>query len=117
MECVFASTLPPIFVTSIIADPARRSQSFLLLGTANSPSRGVLVHLNFSNLHEADCTAQDYEQWTPFDKQGPSQWQNCVMGETITYTRRKQNSTCFNANNEYSTKPIPCPCTPEDYEW
>lgn len=116
IECDFTPSLPNVRITSIKAHPQRRSQSFLVLGTRSDTGVGISIHVDFSNLHEKQCTEDDYEQWTPYDNKHASEWR-CILGETITYTRRKQNSSCFNGMDfEPSTAPLQCPCSYDDYE-
>jgi hypothetical protein len=85
----------------------------------------VMVSLDFANLHEPTCKGldspgsehSDYELWTPHDGRHGGGDDKCFNGQQITYTRRKQSSSCFNGEiNEPVTKVFPCKCTEKDYE-
>ena len=82
-----------------------------------------LVYLDFSQLHEpqckgvdtADAADSDYELWTPHD--GRFGESKCFLGQHKTYTRRKQDSKCFNGEQHESiTRIDPCTCNEMDYE-
>ena len=127
-ECSLGSGYS-LLVQDIISEPIDTAETFIVYGSrvVGNSEVGVLFHVDFSNFHEvivlnwrridslqAECTDADYEYWSPVDQNGLP----CVLGETVTYRRRKQLSECFNdeqTDNLVSTKA--CPCTLEDYEW
>ena len=81
----------PLDITNIIIEPESITQQFVVYGSfqdANTPgkTRGVIVTLDFSQLHGPQCKGadrpgdsdSDYELWTPFDgRHGNSK---CFMG-------------------------------------
>jgi hypothetical protein len=59
---------------------------------------------------------KDYEEFSPRDNlQDKSP---CILGHSITYTKRKPQSICF---NDETVEPIRsyvnCTCTEDDWEW
>jgi len=96
----------PIDVTNIIIEPYSISQQFVVYGTYQEEGegdvKGVMVTLDFKDLHEPQCKGvdragdadSDYELWNPFD--GRHGDNKCYLGQQTTYIRRKQDSECFN---------------------
>jgi hypothetical protein len=74
-------------VNQILTEPNSIGQTFLVLGsrTIKGTKRGVVVHLDFGNLHKRKCGEGDYEYWTPVD--GLSK-KTCILGETLSFRRR-----------------------------
>jgi len=104
----------PVRVYNIIVEPSATARKFILLG--QDPVQGqIVMGLDFSNLHTRECDDSDYETWTPpFNR---ADGQQCVLGRTIQYQRRKQTSACFNSRDkEAIIGSTPCICTLEDYE-
>eukprot|EP00301_Raphidiophrys_heterophryoidea_P025845 c8766_g1_i1.p1 GENE.c8766_g1_i1~~c8766_g1_i1.p1 ORF type:complete len:832 (-),score=166.43 c8766_g1_i1:209-2704(-) len=106
-------------VDNIITEPNSTSTSFVLYGSRNGA--GVLVSIDFSNLHVAQCQGIEaagrpesaYELWSPT---GGSQ-SKCLLGRQVHYTRRKRAEECFNGfEHERQTFIQNCPCTEDDYE-
>mmetsp|Transcript_101552 Transcript_101552/g.292575 ORF Transcript_101552/g.292575 Transcript_101552/m.292575 type:complete len:318 (+) Transcript_101552:1-954(+) len=61
----------------------------------------------------ADSVSSDYETWSPSD--GASS-ENCLLGQHVTYTRRKRTSQCWNGEKfERPTVSKKCACTQEDF--
>jgi hypothetical protein len=57
----------------------------------------------------------DYELWTPHD--GRFGEAKCFLGMHKTFTRRKQDSKCYNGEeHEAVTRVEPCACNEMDYE-
>lgn len=57
----------------------------------------------------------DFEKWTPYDGRHGSN--KCWMGQTAQYSRRKQDSRCYNGEEyEGLISRMPCMCTEMDYE-
>lgn len=88
-------------ITNIIIEPYSISQQFVVYGSYSSEenpgvTKGVLVTLDFKDLHEPQCKGaeragepdSDYELWTPFDgRHGENN--KCYLGQQTTYIRRK----------------------------
>jgi len=83
---------------------------------------GVMVYLDFQELHGRTCSGQDavgnptsdYEEWTPNDGRQNSK---CLMGRSVTYVRRKADSECFNPDKfERPVTHEHCPCTQDDFQ-
>jgi hypothetical protein len=61
---------------------------------------GVLVHLDFTGVHEGNCVGErlpgapnsDYEIWEPSDV---NDGDHCLLGRTMKYIRRKRDSKCI----------------------
>eukprot|EP00743_Colponemidia_sp_Colp-15_P002319 GILK01002514.1.p1 GENE.GILK01002514.1~~GILK01002514.1.p1 ORF type:complete len:898 (+),score=135.65 GILK01002514.1:39-2696(+) len=109
-----------IEVENIVIEPNATAQQFLVYGTLEG--KGVIVQLDFSKIHDRDCEGadapgedSDFELWSP---SGASlSGRKCLMGRQVSYTRRKQQSACFNGQ-EYERRELVknCDCTEEDYE-
>ena len=85
----------------------------------------VMVTLDFQGLHERPCKGydnpdsadSDYERWKPHDDGRHKSPDGCFLGRKFEYTRRKQESECFNGEDfEGIIDSIACPCTEADYE-
>ena len=84
-----------------------------------------MITLDFSGLHKRPCkgydspdTAEsDYEKWRPHDDGRHKSPDNCFLGRKYEYTRRKQDSECFNGEDfEGIIESTSCTCTEADYE-
>jgi hypothetical protein len=118
-EVVLSDT--PFLVSNIIIEPKASSQEFIVYGV-RSDGTGVVVYLDFNTLMTRDCVGEDapdtelsdYETWTPNDgrKEG-----KCLLGRTMTYTRRKYERACFN-KDEYERSQLidHCKCNIEDFQ-
>jgi len=116
-ECQFTQN-GDLEVSNVIVDPSSLSTAFVIHGyrTINGVDKGYLVSVDFSDFHERQCDDSDYEFWSPTDDKNDTT-NNCLLGITRTYTRRKQTSECFNgATYEISTSVKQCPCDRDDYE-
>jgi Sortilin, neurotensin receptor 3, C-terminal len=114
-------------ITNIIIEPLSISQQFVVYGQHVNQGevnpKGVVVSLDFKDLHEPQCKGadrpgesdSDYETWTPFDgRHGDSK---CYLGSQTTYIRRKQESECFNGEElERQIFRNYCECSDMDYE-
>eukprot|EP01006_Ploeotia_vitrea_P035092 TRINITY_DN65833_c8_g1_i1.p1 TRINITY_DN65833_c8_g1~~TRINITY_DN65833_c8_g1_i1.p1 ORF type:complete len:891 (+),score=515.98 TRINITY_DN65833_c8_g1_i1:350-2674(+) len=110
----------PMQVENIIIEPEATSQQFVVYGWQND--NGVLVYLDFAELHMKECRghdapnsdSSDYETWTPSDGRLGGK---CLLGHKVSYTRRKRASKCFNPE-EHERKQLldHCACTEEDFE-
>ena len=72
-------------------------------------------------MHQRECQGaddptdpdSDYELWTPNGRISP----DCLLGRSITYTRRKREAKCFNPEQWERVKYVKnCKCTEEDWE-
>jgi len=113
VECQMTSL--PFEVQNIIVSNSS-SQDFWVHGVrkyANGTTEGVIVFVDFSGLNEAECTDDDYENWSPDDGSGAQ----CMLGQKITYRRRKPTAECYNPLAfDVMTRGPRCACTEEDYE-
>jgi len=84
-----------------------------------------MVSLDFAGLHErpckgydnADTDSSDYEKWRPHDDGRHKSPDGCFLGRKHIYTRRKQDSECFNGEDfEGVIREEYCQCTEADYE-
>jgi hypothetical protein len=116
-----------LMVENIIVEPHSKSTRFLVYGMRDdaqlsNKGQGVVVALDFSNLHERQCkghdqageATSDYEHWTPSDGR---EGDHCLLGHTTQYTRRKRDSKCYNPiNHERAFITQDCKCSVLDYE-
>jgi len=83
---------------------------------------GVIVHIDFADVHENDCVGpdlpdtpgSDYETWEPSDSRGSS----CLLGRRTKYVRRKREAKCDNPVDISSQVTIVknCSCTEQNYQ-
>jgi len=96
------------------------SQRFVVFGTQKG--KGVAIGLDFSSLSKPQCKGStdieglesDYEWWSPSDGRTGSK---CLMGRTVSFTRRKQAAECYNGEQfeRYAVKEA-CLCEFGDFE-
>lgn len=104
-----------IRVEWLTTDPDSTSQTVIVIGNrknANGKTETVLVHIDFSGIHERECEISDFESWSPHSDDS-----DCLLGRQISYYRRKQYSEC--AINNSDVNPIitsNCQCTFSDFE-
>jgi len=107
-------------IENIIIEPRSLSQAFVVYGWQDQS--GVIVYLDFADLHTRECTGHDkpdtadsdYEKWSPSDGRLSGK---CLLGHTVTYTRRKPEKQCFNPQKyERAENYQNCPCTSSDFE-
>lgn len=116
----FKVSKTPFEVDNIITEPNLTATTFVMFG-AREEGVGVLYYMKFDALGfprckgvwAADSVSSDYETWTPSD--GVST-EKCMLGQQITYTRRKRTSQCWNGEDfeRAVTKKI-CTCTQENF--
>jgi hypothetical protein len=106
-------------VENIITEPAGKSQTFIVYG--QKAGKGLLVQLDFSSLHKKQCAAieaagstdSDYEIWSPSASLRSGA---CLMGQLVTFTRRKRDAACFNGNHDRKQFSKLCQCEDSDFE-
>jgi len=85
----------------------------------------IMITLDFAGLHEQKCQGSDkpgqdtsdYELWSPHDDGRHGAKDGCLLGQKVTYTRRKQDNECFNGDDHETVRTRSyCPCTEADYE-
>jgi hypothetical protein len=107
-------------VDNIITEPNVTATTFVMFGTREE-GEGVLYYMKFDSLQfpacrgvwAADSVSSDYETWLPSD--GAST-EKCLLGQQVTYTRRKRTSQCW--NGEQFERPVvnkKCACTQVDF--
>jgi len=107
-------------VDDIVSDPKMASGVFLIHGSR--ADKGVIVQIDFADVHENDCVgattpdtpSSDYETWEPSDTLGS----NCLLGRRTKYIRRKRESKCDNPADLSSAVALikNCSCTEENYQ-
>lgn len=116
----FKVSKTPFEVDNIITEPNLTATTFVMFGTRED-GVGVLYFMRFDSLKfptckgvwAADSVSSDYESWTASDGVSSEQ---CILGEQVTYTRRKRTSQCW--NGEKFERPVVhkrCSCTQADY--
>jgi hypothetical protein len=95
------------------------SLKFLLYGVKveRGNKKHVIIHLDFSEMHERKCEDKDFEDWAARkDEKGDAM---CVMGHKQTFRRRKWDADCFVSEEFKDPVPKfePCDCDElRDYE-
>jgi hypothetical protein len=109
-----------LLIENIIIEPKSLSQAFVVYGWQEQS--GVIIYLDFTELHTRECTGHDkpdtsesdYETWSPSDGRLAGK---CLLGHTATYTRRKPEKQCFNpVKHERAENYQHCPCQAADFE-
>ena len=88
-------------VDNIVIEPRSISSNFIVFGEPSDGHTGLIVAMDFNDLHEANCKGSsapdtqesDYEYWTPNDGRHGNQ---CFLGRKVSYVRRKKDSACYN---------------------
>lgn len=115
----------PLNIDAIEVEPQSRAQKFIISArrAKSSNNKGYLLTLDFSDLHEPQCSgisspdteSSDYETWSPYDGR---QGDKCFLGKKITYVRRKRDRECFNGEErEKILFQENCPWSEMDFEW
>jgi len=109
-----------ILIENIIIEPKSLAQDFVVYGSQDQ--NGVIIYVDFTELHTRECVGQDkpntadsdYETWSPSDGRMAGK---CLLGHTVTYTRRKPEKQCFNSQKyERAENYEHCPCQASDFE-
>jgi hypothetical protein len=101
----------PMIVTNVWSLSASQKKVVVHGRYVNGPV--VYYGIDFSDVQERQCTIDDYEEWTTRDADG----QNCVLGHSTVYRRRKRESQCYNdVALEHVSSRTNCNCTDDDYE-
>ena len=94
-ECTI-STDHQYHVTNILSNPRATGKAFYIQAQKKQSIFGnfqnVIIKIDFSNFRERQCLATDYEDWSPFDKEGKDE------------TTNNNNSLCYGNNNSISKK-------------
>lgn len=70
--------------------------------------------LSFKKTWSRNCTAADYEPWTPLSANASAP--DCHLGQRETYTRRKADADCDVAfDAPLTAESEPCACSEADY--
>jgi hypothetical protein len=111
----------PFVVENIVIEPSNTDVRFLIYGYHPDSGAGIIVHIDFMDLHERTCVGEnavgaaesDYELWTPHDERMEGK---CLLGHETQYLRRKQLSKCFNPIARMPVRTYAdCPCKRSDY--
>jgi len=102
----FNFTDTPVYVESV---ETRDSEGRRFLVKAVSLNATIYFGIDWSNLQQRFCGAEDYEYWSPDGRK-------CVLGHTVTYVRRLQTSFCYDNLADTVHSYNYCNCTAFDYE-
>lgn len=101
--------------------PDSTGLKFMLYATKKKEGGGrdnVIIHIDFTDLHERTCGDKDFDQKWPVRKEADGQ-PSCVMGHKQMFRRRKWDADCFVNDIFNDPKPTfePCECDElRDYE-
>uniref|UniRef100_A0A7S4I8T8 VPS10 domain-containing protein n=1 Tax=Vannella robusta TaxID=1487602 RepID=A0A7S4I8T8_9EUKA len=95
------------------------SLEFLVYGSTDIDGDldGYVFYLNFSENMTSVCTGQnapgdiasDFEAWS-------TMWEDdCLLGESTTYTRRRRESVCLVTSPPFAVSSATCECSRDDY--
>lgn len=103
----------PMKVDNVIIEPDATATKFLLYG--ERARSGISKILDFASVHQRTCKGagsagamdSDYEKWTV----------PCILGQQRIYSRRKQQSQCFNNETTEKFQTLQkCACTEMSFE-
>jgi len=111
-----------IQVDNIVIEPRSVSSKFIVFGESRVEKRGVIISMDFKELHMVKCQGEsnpdspesDYEYWSPNDGRHGTQ---CFLGRKVSYVRRKKDRPCYNGE-EYQPKQFVdnCECSRLNFE-
>jgi len=106
--------LPQVVTINNIVISSTQNERFIVIATIPGTRIWSYWGIDFSNIHERNCTDADYETWEPHDGvRGPK----CVLGHDITYRRKMRNATCFTEDGlNQVVSQVNCSCDIGDYE-
>eukprot|EP01124_Arcella_intermedia_P003167 TRINITY_DN1172_c0_g1_i1.p1 TRINITY_DN1172_c0_g1~~TRINITY_DN1172_c0_g1_i1.p1 ORF type:complete len:785 (-),score=146.20 TRINITY_DN1172_c0_g1_i1:37-2391(-) len=105
--------LPEVVNVLNIVVASTQNERFIIIATDEAKQRRFWG-IDFSMVHERNCTETDYETWEPHDGvKGPK----CVLGHDVLYRRRKRSAACYTDDGLNKIVTVTnCPCTENDYE-
>lgn len=119
----------PIRVDKIIN--IKNSLNFLIHGSDltihNQHESGAIIGINFTKAFQRECLnpeyagsdSSDYELWSPHADTMSNKKVvgfDCLLGQKITYTRRKEKHSCYNGSQfNPKIKTEKCKCQETDY--
>lgn len=117
----------PIRVTTLTTEPTSTTQKFVIIGHTTSSSgeapQQVYILVDFLPVGMRQCEnsadaidSSDFENWVPKDDDGDN---SCLLGNQITYIRRKKDRKCAVGDRYQSPKVTQqvCKCRDIDFEW
>lgn len=110
-ECAITDKL--LDIKEIYNSPSGKDLSFVVYGTSGKDA--YVIHVDFQNSDVRNCDSNvDYETWSPSDAHDDK----CLLGQKTTYTRRKQDSKCYNPiDYETPAKSAQlCVCARQDFQ-
>jgi len=118
--CHFSNNPVRIYNIMSGAGPSYGS-SEQFVGYGKRGTSDILLHFDFSDLHERKCVGSafpdtpgsDYELWIPGRRTALGE---CILGRHMGYVRRKPSAQCLNGAffNRGNIKTL-CPCTRDDF--
>ena len=110
-------------VDNIVIEPKSMSSNFIAFGESADGGKGIVVTLNFEEVHQRNCNGlsnpdskdSDYEYWSPNDGRHGTAW---FLGRKVSYVRRKMDSAWYNGMNYEQQQFVDnCEWTRLDFEW
>ncbi|PRP78631.1 hypothetical protein PROFUN_13505 [Planoprotostelium fungivorum] len=106
-----------VWVWNIISEDQLNGTSFLIMDQTGF----VAAHIDFKSTYDGVCNlGSDYEDYVPWhDQVVPTNGLHCLMGEQVTYRRRKDSSNCYSPDSfdQNKVKSVQsCLCTEDDFE-
>lgn len=81
-----------------------------------TPAKQTLLHFDFSPSFSRTCTSNDFEQWKLSSGYSGGSESDCVLGQSITFERRKQEEICLVGRSWQRSQVVKrCACTHDDY--
>jgi len=104
-----------VYILNIVVASTRNERFIVIATDLNNQFIRKFWGIDFSLIHERNCTDQDYEVWEPHDGvRGPK----CVLGHDVTYRRRKREAACYTSDGlNHIVSEVNCVCDSDrDYE-
>nr|VZI40107.1 unnamed protein product [Spirometra erinaceieuropaei] len=110
-----------VVFTGLVTEPGGQAMTVAVYGygTVSQRWRVAVVDFSTNGVITRNCTANDYEVWSPHEDpvKGDSPNNGCLLGMKEFFYRLKEDSLCFTDANFHSLiSSETCECTEADYE-
>ena len=103
-------------IWGVVTEPGETTTEVTLFGSEDrSNPEWAIISINFAGVFQRTCSSSDYWQWAVSD--GRTNDQNCLLGESRVFERRKTEVCCLSGEKYVRIiSAIPCECSREDFE-
>ncbi|CAH3014982.1 unnamed protein product [Porites evermanni] len=104
-----------VVIYGMVTEPGETTLIVNLFGQYSKQDfQWLSVKLNFTSVLNQKCQAGNYTYWSPNDERADGR---CLLGQHLTYERRKSGDCCFNGMEyEREINISSCLCEADDFE-